>query len=136
MNDENPTPGNEIIQFIGVSDLDNLERDAVEGLTSEYHEKIKRELHNNVSMAVHVKTASKHEHNEATRKRYTVKVRVDYPGQIIEGHVDDEWELPAAMHKVMTDVYNQVRNRHHTDKSRPDHPHNKDVAAKESGQTL
>ena len=49
----------EIIQFIGVKDLEPMEQEEVQRLTTESYPKIKRALKNITSLKVHVKTYKK-----------------------------------------------------------------------------
>jgi len=68
----------EVIQFIGVKDLKEEEREVVNALSTEYYEKIKVALQNLTSMAVHVKTQNDiaDEGKEKKRKKFSIKVRV------------------------------------------------------------
>ena len=49
----------EVIQFVGVRELEPAEQDTVQSLSTEYFEKIKREMHNITNVVVHVTTGGK-----------------------------------------------------------------------------
>lgn len=104
------------IQFIGVSSLSADEQDTVNKLTTEYFEKIKRSLHNETNLVVHVKT-----HNaEGGRKKYSMHVRAMAPTkQQFDSSNQDDWALPAALHKAFESIQHQITHKLHTDVTRP-----------------
>lgn len=106
----------EIIQYVGVSDLNEEERAAVNRVTTEGYEKVKRDLQNLTNLLVHIKTYNK----EGDRKKYSVHLRVDAPTKInLASSRSDDWEIAAAMHKAFDDVRAQIRHRLHSDVTRP-----------------
>ncbi|RJQ19362.1 hypothetical protein C4580_05495 [Candidatus Woesearchaeota archaeon] len=116
MSSGTPREKAELIQYIGVSALSPEEQDTVNTIATEHYEKIKRGVHNDTSLVVHVKT-----HNaEGNRKKYSMHVRVITPTkQQFDSSNADDWELPRALHKAFEDVQNQIRHKLHTDTTRP-----------------
>ena len=108
----------DIIQFIGVSDLSAAEQDTVQVLSREYHEKIKRQLQNITDISVHVKVYEK----TGDRKKYSLHVKVSAPTALFAADKADSWELPAALHAAFQDIQNQITHRFHTDTTKPDRP--------------
>ena len=106
----------EVIQFIGVSELSADEQATVQTITTEYFEKIKRDLQNITNMTVHIKCYQK----TGSRKKYSMHVKVAAPTQIFDSSHADDWELPRALHKAFTDITNQIHHKLHTDSTRPD----------------
>lgn len=108
----------DVIQFIGVSDLKAEEQDVVQTLSREYHEKIKRQLNNITDISVHVKVYEK----EGNRRKYSLHVKVACPSVMFAADNADSWELPAALHASFQDIQNQIKHRLHTDTTKPDRP--------------
>ena len=104
----------EIIQFVGVSDLDPMEQDTVQTLTTENYPKIKRALKNITSLKVHVKTYKK----EGEQKKFSLHVQAIYPGGTIESNKAHDFELPRAIHKAFNDIKEQINHKLKTDVTR------------------
>jgi ribosome-associated translation inhibitor RaiA len=102
----------EIIQFKGVSDLSEEEKGVVNTLSTEYYQKIKRELKNITSIELHVKTYKK----EGGRKKYSIHLKVIAPTRILESEEDD-WDLARTLHRVYKNMENQIRKAYRTDTS-------------------
>src|SRR3972149_9039288 len=100
MSSGTPKKKHQRIQYVGVSALSPEEQDTVNTLTTEYYEKIKRSLHNETNLVVHVKL-----HNaEGNRRKYSMHVRAQAPTkQQFESCNADDWDLPRTLHKAFTD---------------------------------
>ena len=101
----------EIIQFIGVKDLEPMEQETVQRLSTENYEKIKRDLKNITSLKVHVKLHKK----EGERKKYSIRLLAEFPGRAIESKRAHDYELPRALHKAFNDIRTQIHHKMHTD---------------------
>lgn len=108
----------EVIQFAGVRELEPSEQDTVQSLSTEYFEKIKREMHNVTNVIVHVTTGGKLDGKEK-RRRYTLHVRAISPGFVFESSKNDDYELPRAVHKSFEEILSQIQHRLRTDVTRP-----------------
>ncbi len=106
----------EVIQFVGVSELSAEEQSIVNTITTEYFAKIKRKLHNITNMIVHIKCYEK----EGGRKKYSMHIKVSAPTHMFDSSDADDWELPRALHKAFEDIEHQIQHRMHTDVTRPD----------------
>ncbi|MBW2969460.1 hypothetical protein KY315_01055 [Candidatus Woesearchaeota archaeon] len=100
----------EIIQFVGVKDLEPMEQETVQRLTTENYEKIKRALKNITSLKVHVKMYKK----EGEQKKFSMHVQAIYPGGTIESNKSHDFELPKALHQAFADVLVQIEHKFHT----------------------
>jgi len=107
-------PENEIIQFVGVHDLEPMEQETVQTLATENYQKIKRQLKNLTDMKVHVKTYKK----EGDKKKYSIHILIAYPGKVIESCRAHDFELPRALHKAFNDVKEQINHTFHSDTTR------------------
>jgi len=104
----------EIIQFIGVKDLEPMEQEEVQRLTTESYPKIKRALKNITSLKVHVKTYKK----EGEQKKFSLHVQAIYPGGTVESNKVHDFELARAIHKAFNDITEQIHHKLHTDTNR------------------
>ncbi|MBD3303594.1 hypothetical protein GF343_00450 [Candidatus Woesearchaeota archaeon] len=107
-------PENEIIQFVGVHDLEPMEQETVQKLTTENYQKIKRDLKAATSMRVHIKTYKK----EGDKKKYSIHILIAYPGKVIESCRAHDFELPRALHKAFNDIKEQINHTFHSDTTR------------------
>lgn len=105
----------EVIQFIGVRELEPEEQQVVSNLSTEYYGKLKRAVKNFTSLAVHVKT-----HNKGgEKKKFSVHIRLIAPTHIIESRKAADWDLARTMHKAFKNLENEVKDKLHTDDQKP-----------------
>ncbi len=107
-------PNQEIIQFIGVHELEPMEQEAVQRLTTESYAKIKRDLKNITSLKVHVKVYKK----EGEQKKFSLHVQAIFPGGTIESNRAHDFELARAIHKAFNDIKERVNHKFHSDTAR------------------
>jgi hypothetical protein len=97
----------EIIQFIGVNELDEAEQAVVNKLSTEYYDKIKRSLKNLTSIVLHIKT-----HNtEGSQKRFEVKLRVMAPTHTFEAEKASDWDLARTLHKAFKNIEHEIEHK-------------------------
>ncbi|MEM4263758.1 MAG: hypothetical protein QW666_02580 [Candidatus Woesearchaeota archaeon] len=104
----------EIVQFVGVSELEPMEQQTVQLLSTENYEKIKRAMKNITNLVIHVKKYEK----GGERKKYSIHVRAICPTAAIESCNADDFELPRALHKAFTDIKEQIKHKFHSDTTR------------------
>ena len=97
----------EVIQFIGVSDLNAEEQAIVNALSTEYYQKIKRSLNNLTSLAVHVKVHSK----EGSKKKFAIRIRAIAPTSIIEAKLAHDWDLARTLHKAFENIEKEIEHK-------------------------
>lgn len=107
---------NEVIQFVGVSDLEPAEQAIVNKLASEYYEKFKRGVQNMASLKVHVKTYE----NEGKKKKYSINTMLVAPGTNYSSDKAADWDLARALHMSFNDIEKQIVHNLHNDTTRPD----------------
>ena len=100
----------EIIQFIGVKDLDEPEQALVNKLATEHHAKIKRALRNITSLVVHIKQYSK----TGKEHKYSIHVRAIAPTRIFESTAS-EWDLAKSLHKAFNEIEHEIQHKLKTD---------------------
>lgn len=94
----------EPIQFIGVKELDNVQQTIVNKLSTEYYDKIQRELKNLTSIVVHVKAYEK----EGKKSKFSIHLRAIAPTKIFESTKAADWDLARALHKAFKDLERQI----------------------------
>jgi hypothetical protein len=95
----------EVIQFVGLNELDEFAKDKVKVLCTSYHDKLKRLTHNITSLKIHIKQHS----NDGGRINYFVNIKAIAPTKIFE--VDkDEWDIALVMHKAFKALYNEIEH--------------------------
>ena len=104
------TMENEIIQFIGVNELEDADQAVVNKLSTEYYEKIKRSLNNLTSMTVHIKT---YKDEGGNRLKYSMHTKVIAPTHIFDSEKTSDWDLARALHKTFKDLESQIEHKLH-----------------------
>ena len=106
----------EILQFVGLKDLDADEQEIVNRLSTEYFEKVKRAAKNIINIKVHIKCYKK----EGAKKKYSVHIHVKIPTQaIIESCKSHDFELQKTIHAAFQDVQTQLKKKLRTDDQKP-----------------
>ena len=100
----------EMIQYVGVSELEPEEQLEVSRLSTEYYPKIKRQLKNIMSLVVHIK---KYEKGGSTK--FSIHVRVIAPSRLFESCKSHDFDLARALHKSFEDVQSEMRHKLHTE---------------------
>jgi cytoplasmic iron level regulating protein YaaA (DUF328/UPF0246 family) len=85
----------EIIQFKGLKELEDDEKEILNQVSTEYYPKIKKKLHNTASVELHIKAHSK----QGSKKKYSVHLKVIAPTKIFESESDD-WDLVRTLRKA------------------------------------
>ncbi|MEK6949092.1 MAG: hypothetical protein AABX34_02645 [Nanoarchaeota archaeon] len=99
------------IQIIGIKELDEMELEAVNRIADKGYDKIKRELKNEVSITVHVKSHNK----QGSQRKYSVHVKVMAPTRIFTSTHAVDWNLETALHKSFEEVAKMIQHAFHTD---------------------
>lgn len=107
-------PENEIIQFIGLKELEPMEQETVQRLATENYEKVKRALNNTTSLKIHIKTYKK----QGEQKKFSIHILAAFPGRTIESTKAHDFELPRALHKAFNDIKEQIKHKFHSDTTR------------------
>ncbi len=105
----------EPIQITGIDELKPNELPLANKLVNEYYEKIKRELNNITTLAVHFKCYEK----EGNRRKFAIHAKAIAPTQIFASTKAQDWDLARTMHKCFKDLERQIRHRLKTDEQRP-----------------
>ena len=100
----------ELIQFIGVNELEPEEQAIVSKLSTEHYEKLHRMMKNIENMTVHIKCYGE----EGGKRKFSLHVRVKAPTMaVIESCKSHDFDLARALHKAFDDLKTQVEHRFH-----------------------
>lgn len=104
----------EVIQFVGLNDLEDVDKELVKKLTEQYYPKIKRSLHNLTSLKVHVKIYAK----EGARHKYSINVQAIAPTKNFQSDKASDWDLASSCHKAFKDLQVQIPHAFHDEVTR------------------
>ncbi len=108
-------PQNFNIQFVGLNGikLSSYEIESVKKVAANESFKLQRLIHNDFKLNIHLKSYNK----EGKRQKFSVTMRVNYPGKMVECAASD-WDLIAALRETFgaagnefKKMYRQTQNR-------------------------
>jgi phage host-nuclease inhibitor protein Gam len=114
----------EEIQYIGADQLTEGERIALNTLSAEYYDKIKRMLKNDISLVIQIKEYKKAaprkkeelaEYQKTKRKKYALHIRVLAPTRMFEEKHAADWDFARTLHKAFNNLEKEIQHRLHTD---------------------
>ncbi len=105
----------DIIEFVGLKDLDDSEKEVLNTLSTEYYQKLKTALNNVTSLVVHIKKYKK----EGTRHKYSIHIRLIAPTRAFESTKAVDWDFARTLHKSFKNLENQIKHKLHSDEQRP-----------------
>ena len=105
----------EVIQFVGITSLPATDQAILNDLSTEYYEKIRRQIKSLTSLIVHLKEYSK----EGTRSKYSLHIRAICPSHIFTSTKAADWDLARAAHKSFQNLMNQIQHTLHSDQQKP-----------------
>lgn len=109
-------PKNFNIQFIGLNkvDLEPAQKYSIQKIVSNEALKLQRKIHNaKFLLVVHIKEYEK----DGTQHKYSVNLRVEFPGQIITS-TEDDWDVETALRKALENAQNVAEKRFRGPKGR------------------
>ena len=100
------------IQYAGLNELTDSEKQEVKSLTEEYGDKIDRSLPNMDRLTIHIKT------QKATggKRKFSIKVKASVGNKVFETKAFD-WDLPRTLHKVFKNMENHINHTLRNDTS-------------------
>ncbi|MBI2146713.1 CBS domain-containing protein [Candidatus Woesearchaeota archaeon] len=109
-------PQNFNIQFIGLNkvDLEPAQKYSIQKIVSNEALKLQRKIHHTqFELVVHLKEYEK----DGTQHKYSVSLRVEFPGQIITS-TEDDWDVETALRKALENAQNVAEKKFHSVKAR------------------
>lgn len=98
----------EVIQYIGVGDLQPGEREVLNSVVEGELDKLKRKRPNDsINGSLQVKVYQK----EGDRKKYSMHLKLQFSKFLIDSSNHDDWDLPTALHKAFESVHNQLQHK-------------------------
>ena len=98
-------PQNFNIQFVGMNTvgLESYQIYNIQKIASNEAFKLQRKIHNEFKLVVHIKEYEK----DGTKHKYTVNLRIEYPGRIVTSS-DDDWDIETALRKAFENAQNEL----------------------------
>lgn len=105
----------EQIQYIGLDEVEEMDRSTLDRLSSEYYDKIQREIKNDTSLQIHIKGYKK----QGNKKKYAIHVKAVAPTVIFTSTKAVDWDFARTLHKAFNDLEVQIKHRLHSDDQKP-----------------
>jgi len=105
----------ELIQCIGIDELDEQEKVIVNKLANEYFQKYVRILNNATNLQIHIKTYD----DDGKQRKFSIHAKVVAPTVIFTSTKASDWDLARTLHKAFKDLENQIEHKLHTSDQRP-----------------
>ena len=112
-----PIPDQDLIQFTGLKELEQMDQNTVQKITTENFEKIKRMLQNITQLRVLIKEY-KTEGKPDKKKKYAVHLQVSSATETMDVDKTQEYDLAKAMHKAFTGLKDLIEHRIHKEGSK------------------
>ncbi len=112
-------PQNFNIQFIGLNqlDLDPGEKENVQKIASNESMKLQRKIHNEFTLVIHFKEYAT-EGKQQKQHKYSVHLRIEYPGKIVTVSQDD-WDIIRALRETFANAENALDKKFKGDEHVP-----------------
>lgn len=103
-----------LLEFTGLKNLEPLEQTIVKGIAQEYFPLVLRAVHNDADVLVHVKAYGK----GGKREKYSIHIKVIYPGDILDVNKVHDWDLPRGVHEAFVALLNMAKKRFNLDSTK------------------
>ena len=112
-----PRIATDIVQFKGLSTLDDKERAILDKLAPEYYEKIKGYfLKNLVQMEIHFKAYNE----EGKKRKFSINIKAVAPTRkTYVSNKASDWDFARTLHKAFKDLETQIKKSLKVDITRP-----------------
>ncbi len=106
-------PKNYNIQFVGLNQakLQDYQKYNIQKIAGNEAFKLQRKINDKMNLVVHIK---EYEKAGGAKQKYSVHLRVEFPGRILTSSQDD-WDIETALRKTFDNAKNEVKKRFHGD---------------------
>ncbi len=104
-----PITESDMLQFVGMKDLEPMEQELVQRISTENFEKIKRMMKNITKVKVQIKTHKR----DGKRKKYSIHLQARAPGGPLDVDRAQDFDLARAIHKGFSDLKGRIEHRMH-----------------------
>jgi len=107
-------PQNYNIKFVGLgkTKLKPYQKYNIKKIASNETFKLQRQIKNELDLTLHVKCHEK----DGDRQKYSVHLRIEFPGQMISSSQED-WDIETALRKTFNNAKNSVKKKFRGDSS-------------------
>src|SRR3989338_190524 len=106
------------IKFVGMDLLNDVEKETINKLSTEYFDRIKRALNNLTEMIVITKIYGDTGKPDK-RKKYDIHIKASSPNHIFTSTRAADWDIARTMHKACNECLAQIEHKLHTHDQRP-----------------
>lgn len=114
-------PKNFNIRFIGLEEthLEPYQKANIQKIVSLESAKLQRALREEFMVIVHIKEYEKAGEKTTKKRKYSISLRLEYPGQIISSHKGwgGTWDIETALRKAFTNAQNKLKSKFRGDSS-------------------
>ncbi len=98
------------IQYVGLEELDinNFQKAHVRRFVSRHADKLERYFHNEHQLIVHIKEYAR----EGKRHKYSVHLRLSYPGATVPSCHADAWDIRTAVQDAFSRLITQLERQY------------------------
>jgi CBS domain-containing protein len=102
------------IKFVGLNKtkLEPYQKYSIKKIASNEAMKLQRKIKNELNITLHLKV-----YDKGGRQKFSVHIKLEYPGQLIASNQDD-WDLETALRKTFENAKNAVKKKFRGDSSR------------------
>ncbi len=102
------------IKFVGLNNvnLETHQKYNLRKIAGNEAFKLQRKINNEFSLIIHIKEYEKDGH----KQKYSVHLKIDYPGQVISTNQED-WDVETALRKTFNNAKNNVKSKFRGDSS-------------------
>lgn len=101
--------GMELMQIVGIKDLDDMEIEVINRISNRYFEKVARGLKNLSGIIIHVKKYNK----SGRHQKYSIHVKVSAGKRVFVSTKAQDWYLNTCLHKSFEDILHQLEHEFH-----------------------
>ncbi|MBN1386178.1 hypothetical protein JW968_04360 [Candidatus Woesearchaeota archaeon] len=98
-------------QLIGSSELDSSEKDMLNELIDQYWNRMQRAVHQDIKMVLHVKKYSGTETETRKGTKYSINVRIEAPGKVLEANESGFGEMNVITKKAFEHILKIAEKR-------------------------
>ncbi len=95
------------IEYAGLKEINEKEKEILDKLSEEYYPKIKRKLHNELTLKIHIKKYSE----TGEKHKWSIHAKAIAPTKIFTSDKACDWDFARTLHKAFKDLENEISKK-------------------------
>jgi len=95
------------IQYTGLDQIEAKEKAILDTLSTEYFGKLKRGVHNELKLNVHIKKSK----SPNGRALWSIHIHANAPTQAMISDKAEDWDFARTLHKAFNDLETQIEKK-------------------------